>query len=125
MILVFGAFLGFFSVSFGAFSEHALRPNITEEHFRFLMTAIRYNQVNAVIISALGLSILSSEKIAKAVLIIRSAYLFIIGTFLFSFSIYASVGFDIPQLTYATPVGGTLLMVAWILLLVAGIKLKK
>ena len=55
MILLIGAMLGFVSVAFGAFSEHGLRETITSEQFRFLMTAVRYNQVHAVIVVALQL----------------------------------------------------------------------
>lgn len=120
MILVIGAFLGFFSVGFGAYSEHALREVVTEEHFRFLMTAIRYNQVHAVIISALGLLLLSGSKLTDIPYFRWSAKLFILGTLLFSFSIYFSVLLDITEITYATPVGGTILMVAWFVLLWAG-----
>ncbi len=39
-----GAILGFFSVSFGAYSEHSLREIVIEEHFRQIMTGIRNNQ---------------------------------------------------------------------------------
>ena len=54
MILVMGSLLGFFSVAFGAFSEHVLRLGVSEEQFRFLGTALRYNQVNAVVVVAIG-----------------------------------------------------------------------
>ena len=62
MILCLGALLGFISVAFGAYAEHALRETITEEHFRFLMTAVRYNQVHAVAVIALGLVELANEQ---------------------------------------------------------------
>ena len=38
--------LGFISVAFGAYAEHGLSKIVTDENFRFLMTAVRYNQVN-------------------------------------------------------------------------------
>ena len=88
MILIIGALLGFFSVAFGAYSEHGLRPKVSDEEFRMLMTAIRYNQVHALIISALGLIILPSSFL-NIHLFRRSGFLFIVGTILFSFSIYS------------------------------------
>ena len=125
MMLMGGALLGFISVAFGAFAEHGLRESITDEHFRLLMTAIRYNQVNAVVISAIGLVLLNDKKFANSPILKWSGLLFIIGTVLFSFSIYFSVSFDIPELVKITPVGGVTIMVAWLLLSMAGLTLKK
>jgi uncharacterized membrane protein YgdD (TMEM256/DUF423 family) len=55
--LMSAGLLGLLSVVFGAFSEHALRPNVDAESFRFLMTAVRYNQVHAVALLALALGL--------------------------------------------------------------------
>jgi len=125
MILVFGALLGFISVAFGALAEHGLRENITDEDFRFLMTAVRYNQVHAVVISSIGLVMLGGGKLAKLPALKWSGVLFIIGTILFSVSIYLSVSFDISGLVNLTPVGGMTIMAAWLLLVVSGVLAKK
>lgn len=125
MILVLGALLGLISVAFGAYAEHGLRPNISEEYFRFLMTAIRYNQVNAVIICAIGLALLHGNKLSDIKVLRWSGLAFIVGTALFSFSIYLSVYFDIPAITSATPVGGVTMMIAWVLLLFAGLQARR
>ena len=124
MILIIGALLGFISIAFGAFAEHGLRENITDENFRFLMTAVRYNQVNAVIIVSIGLTVLTDSKPGNIAVLRWSGVLFIIGTILFSFSIYFSVSFQIPSLTNLTPVGGTTMMAAWLLLLASGLVAK-
>ena len=121
MILTMGAVLGFFSVFFGAYSEHSLREIVSEEHFRQLMTGIRYNQVNSVIISAIGIANLSGIPAFDNRLFRIAGYLFITGTILFSFSIYASITFEIPKLVYFTPVGGVTIMISWIALLVFGV----
>lgn len=120
MILIIGALFGLISVAFGAFAEHGLRENVTDEQFRFLMTAVRYNQINAVIIVSIGLTILTDSKIGNLSFLKWSSMLFIIGTVLFSFSIYLSVSLKIPSLTNLAPIGGTTLMIAWLLLLVSG-----
>ena len=125
MILVFGALLGFISVVFGAYAEHGLKEVVTEEHFRFLMTAIRYNQVNAVVISAIGLTALNGGVLEDVPALRWSGILFIVGTVLFSFSIYLSVSLDIPSLVNVTPVGGVTIMVAWLLLIFTGILIRK
>mgnify|MGYP005680041793 FL=1 len=124
MILIVGALLGFFSVAFGAYSEHGLRPKVSDEEFRMLMTAIRYNQVHALIISVLGLITLPSSFLNNH-LFRWSGFLFIVGTILFSFSIYISIGLQIPSLLYLTPVGGITLMVSWLLLAYAAYKFQK
>ncbi len=121
MILVVGAFLGFFSVFFGAYSEHSLRGIVSEEHFRQLMTGIRYNQVNSVLISAIGIANLSKIQVFESRFFQVVGYLFILGTTLFSFSIYASISFNLPKLVYLTPFGGVTIMLSWVSLLVFGI----
>lgn len=125
MILILAALLGLISVGFGAFSEHALRPNISDEQFRYIMTAVRYNQVHAVIASAIGLALLSNSPLATLKPLKWSGGLFIIGTMLFSFSIYLSVYFQIPSLTYLTPIGGMTIMGAWLLLVLTGFAARK
>jgi len=118
MILAFAALLGFISVAFGAYSEHGLKPVITEEQYRFLLTAIRYNQVNAVVIAAIGLALVVGPEMGNKSVLKGSGILFIVGTFLFSFSIYLSVVLDNPSLVYVTPIGGVTMMLAWLNLLV-------
>ena len=122
MILLIGALFGFFSVAFGAYSEHGLRPVVSEEEFRMLMTAIRYNQVNSVIICAIGLILMVPNGFPRVPFLKWSGILFIVGTVLFSFSIYLSVGLQIASLVYVTPVGGITLMLSWLLLAVAAFK---
>ena len=116
MILLIGALLGFFSVLFGAYSEHGLRPNITDEEFRQIMTALRYNQFNSVVICLIGLGKFFENSLLKTKFYKWSGFLFILGTLLFSFSIYFSIGLQIPKLLYLTPVGGITLMIAWLCL---------
>jgi uncharacterized membrane protein YgdD (TMEM256/DUF423 family) len=125
MILMWGALLGFISVAFGAFAEHGLRDAVTDEHFRFLMTALRYNQVHAVVIAAVGMTLLNGGPLASIPTLRWSGTLFIIGTFLFSFSIYLSVSLDIPALVNVTPLGGMTMMAAWLLLAVTGVLARK
>ena len=122
MILLVGGVLCFISVVFGAYAEHGLKESISEEHFRFLMTAIRYNQVHAVVVTAIGLGIASGVLPLQSLLIRWSGILFILGTALFSFSIYLSVVLAIPQLVNITPIGGTIIMLAWMLIAISGYK---
>ena len=120
MILVWGALFGFISVAFGAYSEHNLRETVSDEQFRSLMTAVRYNQVNAVIICAIGLALHLSGKLLQIRSFKWSAQSFVVGTILFSFGIYLWVLLDVQALRYLAPIGGIVMMIAWVLLLAAG-----
>lgn len=68
MSLAVAAILGFVSVAFGAYTEHSLRDQLSEGMFRYLMTAIRYNQVHAVASLAVGLAVLARIGASKRLL---------------------------------------------------------
>ena len=121
MILVIGAICGFISVAFGAYAEHGLRGTISSEYFDMLMTAVCYNQMYAMIISMIGLTILNGGKLANSTILNISGYLFIFGTLLFSFGIYIAVLFNISQALRLAPIGGTTLMIGWLGLVVLAI----
>ena len=125
MNLVIGAILGFISVAFGAYAEHGLKTQISTQHFDFIMTAVRYNQLYAIIISCIGLTLLTNKTIAKSLMLKLTSFLFIIGTLLFSFGFYISVVLNIPSIMKLAPIGGTTLMLAWIMLAISAICIKK
>ena len=124
MVLILGALLGFVSVAFGAYAEHGLREVVSDENFSFLMTAVRYNQVHSAVIITLGFVMLQKGTLATMPTLRWSSILFVVGTMLFSFSVYLSVSFDIPKLLYATPIGGVTIMFSWLLLVLTGILLR-
>ncbi|WP_150466725.1 DUF423 domain-containing protein [Francisella sp. SYW-9] len=125
MNLAIGAILGFISVAFGAYAEHGLKTQISTEHFDFIMIALRYNQIYAIMISGIGIVLLSSKQLGQSVLLQLSSLFFIIGTILFSFSIYISVTYNIPSILKLAPIGGTSLMIGWLALSLTGIFYKK
>lgn len=106
-IRAYAAFLGFVSVLMGALGDHAL--TLDENMMESFETALRYNMVYAVLILCLSFWV-EQFKLSITVL------LFCLGITFFSFSIYASLLFQMPQLTYLTPVGGFILMAGWGLL---------
>lgn len=125
MILFSGALLGLLSVVMGTYANHGLRAHISSEQFEFIQTALRYNQINAVMICAIGLALLASPKLSNIRTLHWSGVAFIVGTVLFSFSLYASVIFNTPALTQVTPAGGMMIMLGWGLLAYAGIRARK
>lgn len=125
MHLIIGAIFGFISVAFGAYAEHGLKTQLSAEHFDFIMTAVRYNQAYAIFISGIGLALLSSKNLANCLILKLSNILFILGTLLFSFGIYISIVCNIPAIMKLAPIGGTTLMLAWIVLGISAIVLKR
>jgi len=121
MILVFGAILGFISIAFGAYSEHVLKYIVTPESFNSLLKALQYNQLYSILISAIGLTLLKNTKLRGISILRSSGVLFIIGTIMFSFSIYFAILLHLPYLTKITPFGGILIMISWLFLFVSGI----
>lgn len=122
IFLILSGLLGLLSVGIGAMSEHLIRPAVDAEYFRYLMTAVRYNQVHAVALLGLAFGFglpLADETRGRLQI---AAWLMTVGTLLFSVSIYLGVSLDIIEITYLTPVGGTLLMFAWLAIVWAGWK---
>lgn len=121
MTLVFGSILGFISVAFGAYAEHGLKIKISEEDFRQVMVALRYNQIHAIIITSIGLFLISNNNHSLKRNLTTSGWLFILGTILFSFSIYLAKSCNLPFLINLAPIGGITLMIAWLSLTYIGI----
>lgn len=105
-LLICGAVLGLVSVIMGALGDHGF--DLTPEKSESLATAIRYNMLYAVLITALALSQQKKLFISGAV--------FAVGTTLFSFSIYFALITGIQQFTYITPFGGVLIIAGWLFL---------
>ncbi|MFO7762459.1 MAG: DUF423 domain-containing protein [Wenzhouxiangellaceae bacterium] len=124
-VLAAGALLGFLSVAIGASIEHVLRGNADAEVLRWTMTAIRYHQVGALVTTMIGLALLAGPAASVANALARSGWLFVAGTLLFSFSIYAAAVTGVEQLTWITPVGGVTLMIAWLSLAWAALRAGK
>ncbi len=114
-ILFFGALFGFLGVACGAYADHVLKISLSAAAWDTVSTAIRYQQLHAVLII-----VLSFHTRQKHFLI--SSLCFILGITLFSFSIYAA------ELTHnslwlkITPSGGTILMLGWLSLLFAAFR---
>jgi len=117
ILLFIGGILGLLSVMMAAYIDHALIAYLTEKSLNSMLTAVRYHQFYSIIICILGLALpLQTNSRIKSWLS-RTAYLFLIGLILFSFSIYISSLFNVVGIIYLTPVGGIVLMVGWLSLI--------
>lgn len=107
-----GAFLGALGVVLGAFGSHALEGKLDPDQLDAYNTAVRYQMYHALLLIGLGLAAASVPRPLVG--------LFAIGTILFSGSIYLLVLADWSWLGPVTPIGGSLLIVAWFWLTVWG-----
>ncbi len=112
-----GALYGFLAVIFGAFGAHALKKSFSDEQLKGFETGVKYQMYHAVVLLILGFNLNLTSAVEQYMI-----SCFILGTFLFSFSIYgltlgASKGKKLRFLGPITPIGGLLLVIGWGLLL--------
>lgn len=112
-----GALYGLLAVTFGAFGAHALKKSFSEEQLKSFETGVKYQMYHAVVLLILGFNLNLTSVLEQYMV-----YCFILGTFLFSFSIYglalsASKGKKLRFLGPITPIGGLFLLIGWGLLL--------
>ncbi|MFD2517091.1 DUF423 domain-containing protein [Salinimicrobium flavum] len=124
-ILISGALLGIIGIILGAFAAHGLKPLLNTEAISTFETGVKYQMYSALFLLIVGGLPLASEKVKSICF-----YLTVIGILFFSGSIYflatnTLTSFDFRVIALITPVGGTLLIAAWLVLLVSFIKLKK
>ncbi|WP_046744480.1 DUF423 domain-containing protein [Kordia zhangzhouensis] len=116
IVLIAATFYGASGIIVGAFGAHALKKIFSDDLQKSFETGVKYQLYHAIVLLILGFELSFVTDVQKSV-----AWCFIIGTFLFSFSIYglciSSVkGKKLRFLGPITPLGGLLLVVAWILL---------
>lgn len=116
LVQVTGALYGLLAVIFGAFGAHALKKTFTKEQLKSFETGVKYQMYHAIILIVIGYNFNFSTPLETYI-----AYCFIIGTLLFSFSIYglclsASKNRKLKFLGPITPLGGLFLVCGWGLL---------
>ncbi|MCM4168039.1 hypothetical protein KCTC52924_01139 [Arenibacter antarcticus] len=119
---VIGSLYGCLAIVFGAFGAHALKKTLTDEQLKSFETGIKYQMYHAILLIVLGFNLNLEAGVEKYMV-----YCFMLGTFLFSFSIYGLVlgnskGLKVKFLGPVTPIGGLLLVVGWGLLLYSFVK---
>ncbi|SRR5581483_975478 len=112
LFFLIGALSGALAVGLGAFGAHALRARLTPELLATFETGVRYQMyhVFAILIVALALTRGSSTWLALA------GWAFLLGTILFSGSLYLLALTGIRLLGVITPLGGIALIAGWLLL---------
>jgi uncharacterized membrane protein YgdD (TMEM256/DUF423 family) len=117
--LIAGALLGALAVGLGAFAAHALKRIADEQTVGVFHTGVEYQFYHA--LALLGVGIIYAQF--PGAWIVRAGWCFVIGTVLFSGSLYAIAllkanGGSIGPAGIITPIGGLFFIAGWVFLFV-------
>lgn len=107
LLLVAAALLGATGVLAGAFAAHALSETVSPGDLAIWETAARYQLLHAVALVAVLIHSAQGS-------VHRAAALMLLGTMIFSGSLYLLVLTGIRLLGAITPIGGVMLVCAWL-----------
>lgn len=119
IFLAIAAIFGGISVASGAFGAHALKERLSERSLEIFETAARYQMYHALALLLVAL-LLSREEFTQPTLV-ASGWSFIIGTLIFSGSLYALSLTDVKVLGAITPLGGAAFIAGWGALAIAAL----
>lgn len=119
------AILGMIAIILGAFGAHTLKKLLSLEQLNTFETGVKYQMYHALFLLFIGMTSIISEKAKKNIL-----KLVVIGIFFFSGSIYLLATndltcFDFKVIGFVTPIGGLLLIFAWIYVFASSFRNKK
>lgn len=124
--LIWASIFGITGIALGALGAHALKAYLTANQLASFETGVRYQIYHALFLMALAA--LDYTGVLSNTRIIRN--LVIGGVILFSFSIYGLalqivLGANLRFLGPITPIGGIILIAAWLLLLIKATRITK
>lgn len=123
--LLAGSIFGVVAVVLGAMGAHALKEILDTDALASFETGVRYQLYHALLLLFLGLENQIKNKTKRIIF-----YLLVVGIVFFSFSIYllstnSFTEFDFKKIAFITPVGGSMLIIAWLIMLVSFFKKSK
>lgn len=110
--LVIGALSAFLGVAAGAFGAHSLRERLTADMLAIFETGARYQMYHAFALIAVAWA----QSRWPGSLLTTSGWLFVLGTLLFSGSLYLLSLSGVRWLGAITPLGGVAFLGGWLLL---------
>ena len=121
-LLITGSILGLISIIFGAFGAHGLKTLVSPENIQTFDIGVRYQMYHALFLLLVGSTSLVTPKNKNLIF-----YFTVIGIVFFSGSIYglatnSLTSFDFTSIAFITPIGGLLLILAWLVLLINFLK---
>jgi uncharacterized membrane protein YgdD (TMEM256/DUF423 family) len=113
--IVIGAVMGLISVVLGALGAHLLQSYLDAEALHIFETGARFQMYHAIMLIITGVM----YGIWQSKLLTIAGGFFLIGTLIFSGSLYSLAISDIKVLGAIAPIGGLGLMSGWAILIVA------
>lgn len=121
LFITAAAISGFFTVALGAFGAHALKKVLEEyQKVSVFETAVKYQMFHTVALLLVGLLL---QKSGPDRWLVYSGFSFIVGTLIFSGSLYLLATFNMPKLGMITPIGGLFLLLGWAMMLLHALKI--
>lgn len=120
LFITLAALSGMFAVIFGAFGAHGLRGKLDNYAMGVFETAVQYHFYHALALLAVGIIALSQPH---TTLLKSSGWLFLLGTLIFSGSLYILALSGVKWLGAVTPLGGLAFIAGWACLAVASWKM--
>lgn len=117
--LLIASFMMAAAIAIGAFGAHGLKAIVDESLMTIYQTGVQYHFYNTLGLFAIAFVsyLLPNVKRVKI-----AGYMLFIGTLIFSCSLYLLVLLKASWLGAITPIGGTLMIIAWLLLFFTIIK---
>lgn len=120
--LIIAGVYGLVTIILGALGSHAFKKILSVDKLASFEVGIRYQMYHAIVLLVLGLFLSFTTPLEK-----WSSLCMIIGTFLFSFTIYFLAfseywNINLKFLGPITPIGGFFLIVGWVLLITYFVK---
>lgn len=111
--LAIASFLMALGIALGAFGAHGLKSILDDNMLKVYHTGVEYQFYNTLGLFA-AIFIYSLKPESKKIYV--ALWLILIGMVIFSFSLYLLTILNMPILGAITPIGGTLLIIAWLTL---------
>jgi len=109
LFFILGSASGLLGVAAGAFGAHGLRDRLTPEMLAVWETAARYQLYHALALLAVAWAVTRWPNGATT----AAGWLFVVGTLVFSGSLYALSLSGIRWLGAITPIGGVAFIAGW------------
>ncbi|MEK6578150.1 MAG: DUF423 domain-containing protein, partial [Bdellovibrionota bacterium] len=107
--IVMGSISGFLSVALGAFAAHALSARLGPRELEIFKTGTQYQFYHALALILFGISMAGPLRGESHV----TGWAFVVGTIIFSGSLYILALTGIKAWGAVTPIGGVAFLVGW------------
>lgn len=117
--LIIASLMMALGISIGAFGTHGLQPYLSEYGSTIYHKGIDYWFYNS--LGLFGIAFMT-HLVPTSSKIVKGFYFVLTGTLIFSFSLYILALTEIKFLGVITPIGGSIMIIGWVLCIVGIIK---